>query len=127
STPPKRPSKRRKTKGVLRLVEGDDGLADGLIVKTTLKQTPKGEVEERIEVPIWKNMPPKSLSVATQSNIDPQSINDQMNVDDVDFHDTDYPPVDQSTRKTKTKVIIFKNSWIKYIQCSMHYLHVRYD
>ena len=48
-------------------------------------------------------MPPKSSSAATQSNIDPQSINDQMNVDDVDFHDTDYPPVDQSTRKTKTQ------------------------
>lgn len=108
-TPPKRPSKRRRTKGVLRLVEGDDGLADGIIVTTTVKQTPNGEVEERIEVPVWKNMPTKSSSAAikssaaTQSNIDTHFNNDQMHVDDGFYQDTDYPPVDQSSRNTKTQ------------------------
>ena len=108
-TPPKCPSKRRRTKGVLRLVEGDDGLADGIIVTTTVKQTPNGEVEERIEVPVWKNMPTKSSSaapkssVATKSNIDPHFNNDQMHTDDGLYQDTDYPPVDQSSQNTKTQ------------------------
>ena len=96
-TPPKRPSKRRRTKGFLRLVEGDDGLADGIIVTTTVKQTLKGEVEEEIEVPVWKNMPTKSSSAVTKSNIDTHFNNDQMHVDDGFYQDTDYPPVDQSS------------------------------
>ena len=114
-TPPKRPSKRRRTKGVLQLVEGDDGLADGIIVTTTVKQTPNGEVEERIEVPVWKNMPTKSSSAAaklsaaakssaaTKSNIDTHFNNDQMHVDDGFYQDPDYPPVEQSSRNTKTQ------------------------
>ena len=101
-TPPKCPSKRRRTKGVLRLVEGDNGLADGIIVTTTVKQTPNGEVE-RIEVPVWKNMSTKSLSVATKSYIDTHFNNNQMHVDDGFYQDRDYLPVDQSSQNTKTQ------------------------
>lgn len=35
--------------------EGDEGLADGVIVKTSIKQTATGTVEERVEMPIWSN------------------------------------------------------------------------
>ena len=108
-TPPKCPSKRRRTKGVLWLVEGDNDLADGIIITTTIKQTPNGEVEERIEVLVWKDMPTKSSSaapkssVATKSNIDPHFNNDQMHINDGLYQDTDYPLVDQSSRNTKTQ------------------------
>lgn len=50
-----RPTKRRRTKGVRRLVEGDDNLATGIMVKTTIRETVIGPVEERTEIPIWEN------------------------------------------------------------------------
>src|SRR5882762_8928 len=50
-----RPTKRRRTKAVRRVTEGDDTLADGVIVKRTIKETVRGPVEERIEVPIHCN------------------------------------------------------------------------
>jgi CxC2 like cysteine cluster associated with KDZ transposases len=58
-----RPTKRRKTKRNLRFTEGDDILADGIIVKTSIKQTADGSIEqERIEVPIWSNKPEPTRS-----------------------------------------------------------------
>jgi len=55
SSSSKRPTKRRRTKGVRRLVEGDDDLAEGIAVKTTIRETVAGPVEERFEIPIWKD------------------------------------------------------------------------
>jgi hypothetical protein len=55
-----RPTKIRRTKAVRHVTEGDDELADGIIVKTTMKNTDNGQVEEMIEVPIWINEPANS-------------------------------------------------------------------
>ena len=50
-----RPTKRRKTRAVRHVTEGDDELADGIILKTITKTTSSGQVEETIEVPVWIN------------------------------------------------------------------------
>jgi hypothetical protein len=54
-----RPTKRRRTKVVRHFTEGDDELADGIFIKTTMKNTDNGQVEETTEVPIWINEPAK--------------------------------------------------------------------
>ena len=55
-----RPTKRRRTKAVRHVTEGDDELADGIIVKTIRKTTISGQVEETVEVPVWINEPAKA-------------------------------------------------------------------
>lgn len=90
TTSSKRPSKRRRTKGVRRLVEGDDALADGIAVKTTIRQTPNGPVEDRLEVPIWKNKPPPARTTDTHI-----TDTNEITIDNMDF-----PPPDSEQAAT---------------------------
>ena len=89
----KRPNKRRRTKGVRRLVEGDDALADGVQIKTTIQQTANGAVEEKIEVPIWKNKP----------NSEPTNIDetDEMPSEYNHMDDNDLPPSHDLSENTR--------------------------
>jgi hypothetical protein len=61
STTSVRPTKRRRAKAVRHVTEGDDELADGIIVKTKMKNTDNGQVKEMIQVPVWINEPAKDL------------------------------------------------------------------
>lgn len=81
----KRPTKRRRTKGVRRLVEGDDDLANGVAVKTTIRETVAGPVEERFEIPIWKNKPAPAPTLNT-------------NTTESDEIRPDYDPIDMDFR-----------------------------
>lgn len=67
STSTTRPAKRRRTKAFRRVTEDDDDMADGIIVKTTMKESASGTVEERIEVPVWCDK--KQETSTTDSNI----------------------------------------------------------
>jgi hypothetical protein len=73
-----RPNKRRKTKAIRRVTEGDDALADGYIVKTSIKQTSNGVIEEKTEVPVWCNEPQASPSVPADAIIIPSSSTDRL-------------------------------------------------
>jgi hypothetical protein len=67
SSSSKRPTKRRRTKGVHRLVGGDDDLANGVAVKTTIRESVAVPVEERFEIPIWRHKPAKQDTNTTES------------------------------------------------------------
>lgn len=83
-----RPTKRRKTKRNLRFTEGDDILADGIIVKTSIKQTANGSMEEeRIEVPIWSNKPEP-----TRTSDKPPEIYDNSPEGNLEINAYDFPP-----------------------------------
>lgn len=78
STTSVRPTKRRRTKAVRHVTEGDDELADGIIVKTKMKNTDNGQVKEMIQVPVWINEPAKDLPadhsttpVPMETNVNP--------------------------------------------------------
>ena len=62
-----RPTKRRRTKAILRVTEDDDALADGSIVKTTTRESSSGPIEERIEIPVWSNKPELTIPSSTTS------------------------------------------------------------
>ena len=132
-TPPKHPSKRRRTKGVLRLVEGDDGLADGIIVTTTVKQTSNGEVERGLRFQFGKtcqqNHRPRQQSCPRQQNLILILISTTIRCTlmmvfirtEIIYRLISHPEIQ------RPKAITFKNSWIEYIQCSMHCFHARYN
>jgi hypothetical protein len=67
SSSSKHPTKRRRTKGVHQLVKGDDDLANGVAVKTTIRESVTGPVEERFEIPIWRHKPAKQDTNTTES------------------------------------------------------------
>jgi hypothetical protein len=69
SSSSRRPTKRRRTKGVRQLVEGDDDLANasGVAVKTTIRESVAGPVEERFEIPIWRHKPAKQDTNTAES------------------------------------------------------------
>ena len=73
----KRPSKRRKTKGVRRLAEDDDEAADEIAVRSIIQETEHGPVEEQLEVPVWLDRPinhtprPVDPDLATESTAEP--------------------------------------------------------
>jgi hypothetical protein len=69
------PTKIRRTKAVRHVTEGDDELADGIIVKTTMKNTDNGQVEEMIELPIWINEPAKDLPADPSTTPVPMEMN----------------------------------------------------
>jgi len=123
-----RPTKRRRTKAVRRVTEGDDTLADGVIVKRTIKETVRGPVEERIEVPIHCNpshptntADSQSVPLSTQSS---QIPTEGFGADPSEF----FHPIHQMMKLRRLgghKPIIFSNSSTVSIPCLKLFFLVR--
>ncbi|KAF8816595.1 hypothetical protein BYT27DRAFT_7248033 [Phlegmacium glaucopus] len=98
--PSKRPTKRRR-KGVRRLAEDDDEAADGIAVKTILRHTADGPVEERCEMPVWTNRPPPASTTDTPPRETSDNPSASIEVDNLDFPQPESPPETAGTARTQ--------------------------
>ena len=75
----RRPTKRRRTKRDRLLTQDDAQAADGIAVKTVIRSTENGLVEESIEVPVWINRPvqPSIVDNPTELKSFPADVNNE--------------------------------------------------